>query len=111
MPNRIGTSQPAAARPRVARAAAATAVRHCRKIIRIERLHPCAQWRFMLELLDEALESRGLDDESGRHGDAGALQLAEAAALAADMRPIGESDVGEPADVLASMHRALLQDA
>ena len=50
------------------------------------------------------LEGRGLDDESRRHGDAGALQLAETAALAADLRPVGKTQVGKPADQLRIVH-------
>ena len=52
----------------------------------------------LLQRREEALERVGPHDEAGRHGDAGALQLAEAAAFAADLRPVGEPDVVEPGD-------------
>ena len=57
-----------------------------------------AHRRFALQRPDESLERTCLDDESRRHRDAGALQLAQAAALTADLRPVVQSDIGKPTD-------------
>ena len=46
----------------------------------------------------------GAHHEPRRNGDTCALELAEAPALATDVGPVAERDVGEPADVRGRWH-------
>src|SRR6185312_9277100 len=74
------------------------------EIVRVQRLDQGPDGRFLLQCLEKTSERRGLDHESRRHLDAGALQLAEASALAADVRPVLQTDVGKPTDDLCRSH-------
>ena len=71
----------------------------------VQRLDARAQRALRSSAVDEPLECPGRDHESRRHGDAGPLQLAEAPALAAHLRPVVQADIGEPTDDLRRCHR------
>ena len=74
--------------------------------MRLERRDRRTYRRFALECREEALERRGLHDIPARHGDAGACQLAEARALAADLPAIGKPDLPEPGNVRERTHES-----
>jgi hypothetical protein len=63
-----------------------------------------AHRRLAFERGDELLEGRRAHDETRRHRDAGAGQLAEAATLAAHRGAIPQADVFEPADDVDRIH-------
>ena len=59
---------------------------------------------FALEIGEELLEGPRPDHETGRHGDAGARELSQAAALAAHLGAVAQTDLLEPADDCARAH-------
>ena len=80
---------------------AAQCVRACGyrvQVLRIQRCDRQAHRRISLERRHEALECGCSHHEPRRNRDTCALELAEAPGLAADVCPVAERDVGEPAD-------------
>ena len=63
-----------------------------------------AHRRNLLERRYKTLECACSHHEPRRNGDTSALELAEAPALATDVGPVAERDVGEPADVPGRLH-------
>src|SRR5947207_257821 len=94
----LGLFHPAAERPRAGRDAREVTGAHGRD--------RSAYRRLTLERLEEPLERAGLHDISRGHCDPCALELAEAAALATDLRAVAEPDLIEPGDVRADAHDA-----
>jgi hypothetical protein len=70
------------------------------EIVRRQCLDARAQRRPLFQRCDECFECRGAHHETRRNADAGALEFAQAAALAAHVGAILETDFREPADVL-----------
>jgi hypothetical protein len=64
--------------------------------IRLQRLDTRTDREFPFHGGDEALECPCLDDETGRHGNSGALQLSETPALATDLGAVVQPDIGKP---------------
>src|SRR5690606_14635978 len=58
--------------------------------------------------IEQVPERVGGDDATGRHRDAGALQLAQARALAADARPVVDADLVEVPNPAPIVHRSSL---
>src|SRR5437762_1128461 len=94
----LGLFHPAAERPRAGRDRLEVTGAHGRD--------RSAYRRLTLERLEEPLERAGLHDISRGHCDPCALELAEAAALATDLRAVAEPDLIEPGDVRADAHDA-----
>src|SRR5207302_9302591 len=76
------------------------------EVIRRKRRHRRAHRSLALERLQGPLERGSSHHISGRHGEPGALELPQTAALAADVLPIAEPDLIEPGDVRAGTHEA-----
>ena len=74
-----------------------------RQIIWVQRCHERPDGCLALRRRQELFECGGLDDKPGRHGDAGAHEFAQTAAFAADLRPVGKTDVGKPAENCESL--------